>query len=416
MKRIILYAALLSLMFACHKLDYTHNNEGDIEKNNYICELIQRAEMLREEGGLTKGAPVRVDTEHIYYLTSTDTKSSTADTLVVVLNFQNYGGFAILPYKSDIAEYIAVTNLGFYDGTPTDIEAFNIYVDQICRHISEYKIKNAYVVNESFSKTITTKATNTRRVNPLIPVSWHQDAPFNWYCSNPYNSSVPAGCVAVAIAQSMTVAKYPATIDLTYPGATSSSVSLDWDQMLGHNSYCDRSCLICQMKAHLLREIGERVDMEYGVGGSSANTLNFAKSCLTSFGFTCSDHTDFNIQRIENSLNAGYPVIVRAQNQDSSSGHAWNIDGYEYAGNVRYQKELGTGMIIGSSTTETWYTNFKYGWGGINDGRYLSYQKITGTGSYAANGDVAVYVSVPLFTDTNGLNYSVRIFTDIRPI
>lgn len=123
-------------MFACHKLDYTHNNEGDIEKNNYICEMIQRAEMLREEGGLTKGAPVRVDTEHIYYLTSTD----------------------------------------------------------------------------------------------------------------------------------------------------------------------------------------------------------------------------------------------------------------------------------------TWYTNFKYGWGGINDGRYLSYQKITGTGSYAANGDVAVYVSVPLFTDTNGLNYSVRIFTDIRPI
>lgn len=415
MKR-LLYAALFCFIFACSKLDYSKTERESIVINDYISELIQRAETIRDDGCITKGLPVRVDTEHIYFLTSPDTKSGSTDTLVAVLNFQDYRGFAILPYKSDIAEYIAVTNLGFYDGNPTNIEAFNIYVDQICQYISEYNIMNRNVVNESVSKTSGTKATTSRSVNPLIPVSWHQNAPFNWYCSNPYDSSVPAGCVAVAIAQSMTVAKHPETINLTYPGATSTMVSLDWEQMLGHNSCCDGSCTICQMKALLLREIGERVDMEYGVGGSGAQTLSVTKPCLLSFGHTCSDCSDFNITRIENSLNSGYPVIVRGRTQDNDSGHAWNIDGYEYTESVRYQKELGTGMIIGSSSTETWYTNFKYGWGGINDGRYLSYQKITGTGSFASNGDIAVYVSVPLFTDTNGLNYSVKIFTDIRQI
>ena len=39
-----------------------------------------------------------------------------------------------------------------------------------------------------------------------------------------------------------------------------------------------------------------------------------------------------------------------------------------------------------------------------------------GIGSYAANGNVAISTPVQMFTDSNGMNYNVKIFTDIRPI
>lgn len=413
MKKILSLIIVTTTLFSCSKSVTFESKNQCLDKDDYMLELIQKAEALRLNiYNSAKSSSVNVATDHIYFLTSATTRSHHADTLLAILNYEDNNGFVILPYKSDLAEFVALTSKGFYDGTHTEIEAFNEYINQICNVIENY---NQIARPDSEEAASLTKATTSNRVNPIIPVSWHQNAPFNWYCSSPYNSNVPAGCVAVAIAQSMTVAKSPTSISLTFPDAPVAVATLDWDQMVNHDSYCDRTCSVCQMQAYLLREIGERVEMDYGVGASGAETLMVTESCLTSFGFTCSSPIDFSITSIENSLNAGRPILVRGSGQ-SGTGHAWNIDGYQYTKNTRNQKDLATGMIIGTSTTETWHTNFKYGWGGICDGLYLSYQKITGTGSYAANGNVAISTPVQMFTDSNGMNYNVKIFTDIRPI
>lgn len=375
--------------------------------------LIEMAEGYRAGLISTKSENVCVDRNKIYYICDIPTKSDVTDTLMCVLNFKDDKGFAIIPENQAIADLIAVTESGFYDGTPTGIWGFDAYMEQMTSYVRNYEAQS---LSEEIGEVKTRASSSQKIVNPIIPVSWNQDAPFNWYCSNPYNTKIPAGCVAVSIAQAMSAFEYPTSIKLTYSGAMSSGISLSWEDMIDHtySASCIRDiCGVCKQKAMLLREIGERVNMNYREKNSTANALNLTKSCLTSFGMSCNDYVDFHPSPITLSLDKKYPIIVLGWEKDYSSGHAWNIDGYEYYSSTKYQYDT-SGMTIGTSTTESWYVYFKYGWGGVNDGKYLSYQKITGTGSYASNGKNAVSTPITVFSDNEGYDYGVKICINIK--
>lgn len=375
--------------------------------------LIEKAEGYRAGLISTKSENICVDRSKIYYICDIPTKSDLADTLMCVLNFKDDKGFAVIPENQAVADLIAVTEKGFYDGTPTGVWGFDAYMEQMTSYVRNYEAQS---LSEEIGEVKTRASSSQKIVNPIIPVSWNQDAPFNWYCSNPYDAETPAGCVAVSIAQAMSVFEYPTTIKLTYSGATSSEISLDWKNMIAHaySAFCTRGvCGVCGQNAMLLREIGERVKMNYGKGGSGADALKLTKSCLASFGMSCNDYVDFLPSPITSSLDKKYPVIVLGWEKDYSAGHAWNIDGYEYYSSTKYQYDM-SGMTVGTSTTESWYVYFKYGWGGINDGKYLSYQKITGSGSYASNGKTAVSTPVTVFSDNGGCDYGVKICINIK--
>ena len=225
MKRSFLFFITCLPVFGCDKMDIP-STEPAFPEESRLEHVISIAEAVRSELVSTKGGPVLVDRDKIYYITAPSTKASAmdADTLMYILNYEADAGFAVIPYMDSIADYVCVTQNGFYDGSETGIWGFDEYMRQITAQISAY---DPSLIDRSMKdeENVMTKAasTTTKEVEPIIPVEWHQDAPFNWYCSEPYNSLVPAGCVAVSIAQAMTVFKYPQNIQLTYPGARQNS-------------------------------------------------------------------------------------------------------------------------------------------------------------------------------------------------
>lgn len=417
MKKMLFFMALFAIV-SCAKEEQTPNEKTERESVALLEQLIQRAEEGRMKFTATKSGNICVDRSKIYYIRDISTRADVADTLMCVLNFEENNGFAIFAVNHGLSDLVAVTESGFYDGTPTGIPGFDAYMEDIAAYVRNYD----YSLVSGTTDEIEAKASSSQKVvKPIIPVSWHQFKPFNWFCSEPFNNDTVAGCVAIAIAQALTVAKYPEKINLTYPTATEVSMVLDWNSILSHtysDSSCKRgNCEICCQMATLIREIGERVDMEYGPasnGGSGAYTLTKTKPCLESLGYTCDGYYDFLPSYITASLDKKYPVIVRGRKSDNSGGHAWNIDGYEYSQSTSYQYDI-SGMTTGTCVTETWYVYFKYGWrNGENNGKYLAYRQVTSSGSYTVTGKTSVTTPVTVFSDNSGNDYSVKIFTNIR--
>lgn len=136
---------------------------------------------------------------------------------------------------------------------------------------------------------------------PLLPTSWHQRSPYNnncptgdtscTSCPEGYSPTFPSlvGCVATAASQIMKYWNYP------YSGTGSHSYTWNGDQSCGHsgtsqtlsayfsdnydwenilNSYSGTyTDAQAQAVAELCYEVGVAFEMEYGVCGSSADTM-----------------------------------------------------------------------------------------------------------------------------------------------
>lgn len=322
-----------------------------------------------------------------------NTKSVAADTLMYVVNFDG-GGFALVSYSREYPAVLAVVEDGEYQGGKTDNDGFNIYIESITEILKE---KNPLSVaglgqDDMYLTKEEVDTLKTVEVGPLCPVHWHQYSPFNRFCSSPYNPDVPAGCVAVALAQAMAVYSYPDIIDLTFEGAPSSTCELDWTGMI--NDYFDGwpTCGYCFQKAALLREIGERVGMDYDPRGSGAYTVNVV-TALASFGYESSPvYNGFSNNNVISSIDAGTPVIIEGWSS-SGVGHEWVIDGYRYlkVKNQFFRKTLSGQLWIMQYYIDNdyYYLHMNFGHG-TDRGYFLSlhHAKSGGDVAYSIDSDV----------------------------
>ena len=180
-------------------------------------------------------------------------------------------------------------------------------------------------------------------IAPLIATNWDQNTPYNNLCPNQF----PTGCVATAVAQVMYYHQYPNTYE--------------WNKM--QKKYASAySSSAADAVAKLMADIGEKVFMNYGEGGSSARLLDACEALRYDFGY--SDSTQFVYRScytaqtwdelLYNELTASRPVLMGAQSMSSAGegGHAFIIDGYKV--------NDGTG-----------YFHVNWGWGGSSDDYFL---------------------------------------------
>lgn len=204
--------------------------------------------------------------------------------------------------------------------------------------------------------------------------------------------AVPAGCVAVVVAQAMAVYSYPDIIDLTFEGAPSSTCELDWTGMI--NDYFDGwpACDYCFQKAALLREIGERVGMAYAPGGSGAYIVNVVPA-LASFGYESSPvYNGFSNDNVISSIDAGAPVVIEGRSS-SGVGHEWIIDGYRY---LKVKNQFFRKTLSGQLWTMQYYIDNDYYYlhmnfgHGTDKGYFLSlhHAKSGGDIAYSIDADV----------------------------
>ena len=104
-------------------------------------------------------------------------------------------------------------------------------------------------------------------VGPLTGINWDQYAPFSWLCPNGL-----AGCTAVAAAQLMYYYKYPES--MTWAGET-----FTWNELPQYYDYYNPT-----KHPQLMRMLGQKFQMVYGLSGSSATTQNVKKG-LDSLGY-----------------------------------------------------------------------------------------------------------------------------------
>lgn len=343
-------------------------------------------------------------------MTSMNTKSSEADTLMYIVNFDG-GGFALVSYSRKYPAVLAVVEEGEYQGGKTDNPGFNIYIEAITKILNEESILPSTSIDDMYLTKEEIDTLQTTEAGPLCPVHWHQHSPFNRFCSFPYNPNVPAGCVAVAVAQAMAVYSYPDIINLTFEGAPSSTCELDWTGMI--NDYFDDwpTCDYCFQKAALLREIGERLDMNYAPGGSGAYTANVVAT-LASFGYESSPvYSGFSNDNIVSSIATGAPVIIEGWSS-AMEGHEWIIDGYRY---LKVQNQFLKKTLTSQFWTMQYYIENDYYYlhmnfgHGTEKGYFLSlhHAKSGGNTAYSIDDDV-----VSVFSGTgwdNNLKYICNI-------
>jgi hypothetical protein len=275
--------------------------------------------------------------------------------------------------------------------------------------------------------------TTISHVYPLSPVEWGQgdsnNEPF-WRkvrYKNCAEGTSPAGCVTVAIAHIMSYWKYPTSIngenfnwtELNKYTGYNSSIRTRYKSWTGNIT--DALPAIQTQAANLMENIGSKIGVSYGCGGSGANTAD-AVSYLRSIGYTGGYSEGYNYNTVVASLNKNQPVVIRGNaikttnsylwglitSSSYSEGHAWVIDGYLYQAQPVSVKILqyshSTGQI--SQRTITSYNNFYYlhhnwGWHGQHNGYYVA-------GSFNCN-DTELDSDTKSGTSGN-FQYEVKIF------
>lgn len=200
--------------------------------------------------------------------------------------------------------------------------------------------------------TAITRATGDA-VEPLIKVNWNQSAPFNKYCPERQEVHALVGCVAVAMAQAMSVQRYPARPKgsisygcVNYGGLNinfDAEKGYDWDAILSGSNNFDEV-------ARLLSHTGLSVKMDYGEDSSGvlvSNLYYISDALNNNFSYEAAQYHwrdryagDWE-QMIINELVAGRAVIYNGVDGKNNAGHSFNIDGYD--GNGHFHVNWGWG-------------------------------------------------------------------------
>jgi hypothetical protein len=196
------------------------------------------------------------------------------------------------------------------------------------------------------------------RINPFINVNWNQSAPYNAYCPSNTNGRALVGCVAVAMAQAMSVSRTPARPkgSTSYNSDIYGALGINYDTEGTYNWNDIMSGANNKNEvARLLYHCGIAVKMNYSTTGSGAFSSDIPNALKQYFSYSSSvrSYSRFsNIVEWENllytELQNGRPIVYSGNDGTGAVGHAFNLDGYD-----------GTSMY-----------HVNWGWGGSNNGYY----------------------------------------------
>lgn len=209
-------------------------------------------------------------------------------------------------------------------------------------------------------------------VAPLVTTQWSQSPYYNDLCpyDAQYQQRAVTGCAATAMAQVMKYWSFPThgwgsysyvEDDYGTLSANFGATTYAWNNMPAQLSAASTAAQRNAV-ATLMYHCGVAIEMDYGVGGSSAYLSRWdldypsvESALMRYFGYNENlhnedrdDYTDAQWKAmIKAELDASRPVLYRGQ--DTSGGHAFICDGY--------------------NTAETQF-HFNWGWSGYCDGYY----------------------------------------------
>lgn len=286
--------------------------------------------------------PVRYQGELVYYVVQFApqgwTLISADDRTEPLIGFSDEGQYVI----NDVPEQIMSV-----------INCFSRRIIDRARH-TQFKAAGWETGASTYVQTRASKAD----IPYLIQVNWNQGKPYNAYCPQDGDKRTLVGCVAVGMAQAMSVAQWPlyatGTYSYTSPKYGQQTINYDeepaynWSNILsGANNKDD--------VARLLRHCGVAVNMDYGLDGSGTQSSYIAKALQRNFGYPASvehySRKDFSESDwddlIYTELAEGRAIAFHGYDPVGNYGHCFNLDGY---------------------VNGAYHVN--WGWGGSNNGYF----------------------------------------------
>lgn len=184
-------------------------------------------------------------------------------------------------------------------------------------------------------------------VAPIVKTAWAQSAPYNSLVNE---GKYLTGCGATAMAQVMSVYRFPQTVQASIPDYITKTLSypmegaaagtpIDWANMV--DNYWTSETTSAQRKAvaQLMRYCGAAVKMDYGEKASSSSLEDMAAALKNYFGYyrgiKLAYHGDYNNASWDNliyqELAEGRPVVIFGSTQNNE-GHIFICDGYNADG------------------------------------------------------------------------------------
>lgn len=268
-------------------------------------------------------------------------------------------GWALVSATDAVTPLLGYNPTGRYELRP-EMDNINAWMNGYAKDIKKAVDEKDKPIKEWAKMddgSIATRASGSR-VDPLITVNWNQGNPYNKYCPSDANGRAVVGCVAVAMAQAMSVAQYPKrpTGEFSYTHGTYGTLYINYDEEPAY----DWSAIISGANAKddvakLLYHCGVSVRMDYSPDGSGTQSSyvpgalkrNFAYPDATTFHSRESYEGDWE-QLVIDELEAGRVVYYSGYDPNKGYGHAFNLDGYD--GNSMY--------------------HVNWGWGGANNGYF----------------------------------------------
>ena len=318
-------------------------------------------------------------------------------TNLYIINFSS-NGFAIISADDRVFPILAfsIDNKINFENIPM----------QLLEVIDSWQEGIEYIINNNISASISIEAEwekylssdliydSSRNVSPLISANWDQGGAWNDMC--PSNALV--GCVAVSMAQVMYYWQYPQNGigQNSYYHNDYGEISTDFSfSFYDYQNMLDNQATNASQL--LLYDSGVSVNMDYGSNASGAYVVWGANSAINALV----DHFQFNddisavykssysdiqwAEVLKNELDQSRPIIMRAYDNNSGSGHAWNIDGYQGENHF----------------------HCNWGWGGNSNGYF--YLNNLNAGGYNFIVDQAAIINIkPVLsgcTDVNALNF-----------
>lgn len=393
MKKIVSFLLSLVLLVSCSNenevLDFAQepadNPASTIRTPDEALALAKQALNL----GTTKSrSDLKLNKNNIVVVGSNPlSRGEASDTVIYAVNSEDNNGFVLVAApRSCTKPILGIAENGSYDESVSENENFNYFMEQA----RKYAVKP-----KPIDSTLTLIPAYIEVPYCFIDggiiyenVEWGQRWPENMFCPNG-----AAGCVPVAIAQTLAFFEYPAEIDITYSGASISRLSLNWADLKKHtpstrikyptaqetlDHYYDCSLAISDHKTigHLLRQLGNLASVTYSEDGTGTFKYGFDTAKKLLEGKDLSFIHGTNVDDLFN-LFTNYPMgihriaMIRGVDSKNQTSHVWICDGYMQTGKkIEYYDAYTNELAYVIDETDK-YLHMNWGWASRCNGFFL---------------------------------------------
>lgn len=305
--------------------------------------------------------------------TSCENYNMNIDTLMYAINFSGNQGFALVAADKRTEPILAIVDEGNFD------------IDSLCEDSDEGLLSFvSYAANMEISdikQFTSTQSLNTTKDNytitskttPILHTKWSQGTPYGTYCPNSI-----AGCVVIATAQILSHFQSLRSVTWSYNG-TYGGATLHWDKIISECDNNNGNLLYNSTSAnevgHLVRYLGIAMGASYKRKSTSIGESKAIDWFNKWGGLNANSLRKYNESAIINAIKSGYPVYGRGNSGKKKilgirvgwkGGHAWVYDGVMTASK--------NGKLYN-------FIHCNWGWGGRNNGYYLSRSFDTNAGA-----------------------------------